>query len=360
LICLGDLTEYFQLLCSHKYCKDCLSDYLKNKFNYSEVEFIKCPSDLNCDYISDSLIKELVSNEEYEKYQKFLEREKIKKNTKLIFCPFTDCESFAEFPPEIIEEIKRDINIGKNTEKNYEDILIDNEPNSSNEKELTNGQKLALAVKKIDLTCKKGHTFCNLCREKEHGNNKCGNFIDNEFGGVVNKSKNKNIRQCPLCNFFIEKNEGCNHMTCPNQECKYEFCWICMGEYTVDHFNRIGTRCYQGLFINQNSNFVRYPWMNYGKNFLIYILSILIIPIAIMGFSLCLIFGWGILIYSSSNKKCEYEFNNDFAFTIFKIISFFFHISISIPMLPIVILADVILLIAIIIILIGKFAEHFC
>ena len=31
---------------------------------------------------------------------------KGEKNTKLIFCPFTDCESFAEFPPEIIEEIK--------------------------------------------------------------------------------------------------------------------------------------------------------------------------------------------------------------------------------------------------------------
>ncbi|KAF2024856.1 hypothetical protein EK21DRAFT_11365, partial [Setomelanomma holmii] len=29
----------------------------------------------------------------------------------------------------------------------------------------------------------------------------------------------------PGCLYNIEKNEGCNHMTC--SQCKYEFCWIC-------------------------------------------------------------------------------------------------------------------------------------
>eukprot|EP01036_Dinobryon_divergens_P022457 gene22457-30714_t len=33
-------------------------------------------------------------------------------------------------------------------------------------------------------------------------------------------------KPCPRCNAPIEKNEGCNHMSC--RKCKQEFCWICM------------------------------------------------------------------------------------------------------------------------------------
>ena len=35
---------------------------------------------------------------------------------------------------------------------------------------------------------------------------------------------------------FNKKNKGCNHMTCGNPLCKYEFCWICMKESIPDHF----------------------------------------------------------------------------------------------------------------------------
>lgn len=42
---------------------------------------------------------------------------------------------------------------------------------------------------------------------------------------------------CPKCNNAIEKNKGCNHMTC---KCGYEFCWYCLEECKnpCDHFKR--------------------------------------------------------------------------------------------------------------------------
>ena len=36
-----------------------------------------------------------------------------------------------------------------------------------------------------------------------------------------------NTKECSKCQSTIEKNGGCNHMTC--KKCKYEFCWVCMG-----------------------------------------------------------------------------------------------------------------------------------
>lgn len=41
-----------------------------------------------------------------------------------------------------------------------------------------------------------------------------------------------NTRQCPKCGVNIEKNQGCNHMVCRNGQCKHEFCWLCLKEWT--------------------------------------------------------------------------------------------------------------------------------
>merc|ERR1711964_160795 len=39
-------------------------------------------------------------------------------------------------------------------------------------------------------------------------------------------------KQCPKCKAHIEKDKGCNHMTC--KKCKHQFCWLCKGDWK-DH-----------------------------------------------------------------------------------------------------------------------------
>jgi hypothetical protein len=38
----------------------------------------------------------------------------------------------------------------------------------------------------------------------------------------------KKFKQCPKCQFWVEKNMGCDHMVC---RCNFEFCYKCGGIY---------------------------------------------------------------------------------------------------------------------------------
>jgi len=77
--------------------------------------------------------------------------------------------------------------------------------------------------------------FCFRCGEQPHGD-------ETECTAAVPLSERpveRPIKECPKCSVRIEKNGGCNHMTC--RPCGHEFCWICTGVYTRGHFcGRIG------------------------------------------------------------------------------------------------------------------------
>lgn len=38
-------------------------------------------------------------------------------------------------------------------------------------------------------------------------------------------------RPCPRCFVAIEKEGGCQHMTCSNPRCRHEFCWLCLRDW---------------------------------------------------------------------------------------------------------------------------------
>jgi ariadne-1 len=86
-------------------------------------------------------------------------------------------------------------------------------------------------------SCDKCETcFCLKCGEEPHAPVTC-----KDLAMWQEKCRNEsetanwilaNTKPCPKCSSRIEKNQGCNHMTCSS--CRYEFCWICMGNWT-DH-----------------------------------------------------------------------------------------------------------------------------
>ena len=75
-----------------------------------------------------------------------------------------------------------------------------------------------------------GHKFCLKCLKNWHGNEPCQIDHNESF----EKWKNANeVKWCPKCKYFVEKNEGCNHITC--SYCNYQWCWLCLNEYELNH-----------------------------------------------------------------------------------------------------------------------------
>ena len=199
LICENKLTseelDYNFIECFHGFCDSCYYDYLKEKIINNDVEYIKCPQKgcntiLNDNFIQNHLLSDIPL---LEKYIKFKQRKQLAKDPNIQLCPYPNCESYANKNP-----------------------------------------------KSLFVTCLEGHKFCFNCLKDWHENEKCKIENDKKFENWRNSRK---VKRCPKCKYFIEKNEGCNHMTCRN--CKYEWCWICLQESLPGHYDP-GGQC-EGL-----------------------------------------------------------------------------------------------------------------
>lgn len=79
--------------------------------------------------------------------------------------------------------------------------------------------------------------YCLNCKTDWHDNITCENYqhyhneeaLDRDFYKFV---AGQNFKKCIKCAMWVEKNEGCNHMTC---RCGAEFCYKCGVEYSPNH-----------------------------------------------------------------------------------------------------------------------------
>lgn len=100
--------------------------------------------------------------------------------------------------------------------------------------------------------CDNNHLFCVSCTQVAHTPCSCTQYpkwiqlVQQETKAVETTSKDgvatgdeianamwvaANTKRCPRCATAIEKDEGCNHMSC--RKCRKEFCWICMQDWSL-------------------------------------------------------------------------------------------------------------------------------
>lgn len=145
-------------------------------------------------------------------YLKAIATAYIESHKRLTWCPAPDCGSAIEFN-DVLES------------QDYLDIHI---------------TKLPM------VKCSKAHNFCLSCKYENHFPCPC-NVVKEWVEKSQDESENAqwltlNTLPCPKCASSIEKNGGCNHMTCEN--CRFEFCWICLGPWKA-HTNAYNCSKYQ-------------------------------------------------------------------------------------------------------------------
>jgi len=138
--------------------------------------------------VPDQLIRKLTSPEVYSKYTAFVSKSFVEDNPNIKWCPRAGCGNAVKSDVKNISEAR----------------------------------------------CSCGFKFCFKCNGEAHAPGTCTMMKawvkkcqdDSETSNWISV----NTKDCPKCRSAIEKNGGCNHMTC--RKCKYEFCWICMGNWS--------------------------------------------------------------------------------------------------------------------------------
>ena len=193
LICCSDEpTEMFHLECQHTFCTDCWKNYLTNQIvQQGLAQTIVCP-DFQCEIlVDDQTIRKFLDGNPFVQhiYEKTILNSYVNGNPRARWCPGKNCGHIIKASS------------------------------------LTSAYNYAQLI-----TCTHCQTsFCFQCAQPWHDPIKCILLLEWRKK-LLEESENilwlkANTKTCPKCHVNIEKNGGCNHMTCRN--CKYEFCWLC-------------------------------------------------------------------------------------------------------------------------------------
>jgi ariadne-1 len=195
-ICYEDDCQMIAMPCGHAFCTDCWTGFIENTISQGPSCVLQTCPQADCKELvtEDELVAALgESSPLLQKFRAYQLRSFVESNPLYRWCPGPGCEKIAAALSQT-----------------------------------------ALEASGSAVQCDACSTqFCLVCGEEPHAPADCKNLaLWNEKCRNESETANwvlANTKPCPKCQARIEKNQGCNHMTC--QSCRFEFCWICMGSW---------------------------------------------------------------------------------------------------------------------------------
>jgi len=186
----------FALACAHYFCRQCWRSYLEMKVAEGPAcVYTVCPEHKCPQIVTEEIFQEFLCEESHSKYQQYSLDSFVDINRMLRWCPGQGCARAVKAP-----------------------------------------------ATSRHIKCLCGCAFCFRCGEESHAPSACAELLRwKEKCQNESETANwilANTKRCPKCSTRIEKNQGCNHMTC--RQCKDEFCWVCMGSWAEHGANTGG------------------------------------------------------------------------------------------------------------------------
>lgn len=187
-------SECDSMPCGHWMSKDGWREFLREAANHGPgVAYLECFASGCTERVRPRMFRSYLEPGQLEKYQHFLVESFVSANASTQWCPAPGCGLLAMYSG--------------------------------------GGAK--------DVACKCGHEFCFACLREAHRPADCEAAKAWE---EKNSSESENTtwiiantKPCPKCGVSIEKNQGCNHMTCRKAMggCGHDFCWMCLGDWSA-------------------------------------------------------------------------------------------------------------------------------
>ncbi|EGC29258.1 hypothetical protein DICPUDRAFT_43095 [Dictyostelium purpureum] len=188
--------------CFHRFCNGCLEQHFSTQIFNGGVKNIRCP-DPDCGrLVSYHEVKHNVDTSTLSKYEEFLLQISLSEDPNFRTCPRSNCNTALIGDPDA---------------------------------------PMIVCPKE---SCK--FAYCFNCKDAWHSDITCEQYKrwkeeNDQAERKFQEWSRANTKPCPKCNSKIEKNGGCNHMTC--KRCSHEFCWLCLEIYNKQHYS--SSKCKQ-------------------------------------------------------------------------------------------------------------------
>jgi len=172
-------------------CADCFDNYMAHATSLGKPQ-LKCPA-MSCVHHMEKDHVKVIAPLAYESHVASLMKFELKKCGEFKFCPNAECGAGFLVPKECCP--------------------------------CTENPNPEVACLSCDTS------FCGGCHGSPHEGKTCLKVFREQHAERWGEEKIfvDEAKQCPFCLVWIEKNGGCDHMTC--HHCRGEFCWLCSGNW---------------------------------------------------------------------------------------------------------------------------------
>nr|KYP31240.1 putative E3 ubiquitin-protein ligase ARI10 [Cajanus cajan] len=179
--------------CSHSFCDDCIGKYVAAKIQ-ENISTVQCPDPKCKGVVEPQYCRSIIPKEVIDRWENAL-CENFFLGSEKFYCPFKDCSAMLISDAEEI-------------------VTVSECPHCN-------------------------RLFCARCKVSWHSGIECGEFQNlkqyesgREDLMVMELAKNKSWRRCSKCKFYVEKADGCSHITC---RCGNHFCYACGSSWNSNH-----------------------------------------------------------------------------------------------------------------------------